>query len=568
MNTLGGTVRRTLLYIVIAAVVAVAALPFVLDPERDVLDAESRRQAPGQFVTLSQGVTHYQLAGPADAPVVVFVHGATVPYYIWDTTFAAVAGAGYRALRYDMYGRGWSDRPEVAYDRALWVGQLRELLDALGITTPVVVAGLSMGGAIAIDFADAWPAAVAALVLVDPMHEGNEPGLLRWPLLGDWLMAVRVAPNMAPGQMDDFHQPERFPGWVDRYRPQMRFKGFRRASLSALRNYLATDPWPGFERVGARGVATLLVWGEQDTVVPFAGAERVRAALSARLIAVPACGHIPQVECPEQVNPAVLEFLATLPPPPLAAVAPAACEPAPALRLDHVPVAVNDLDGAADTWQRLGFALKPGRPHDNGITNRHVKFADGTEIELITAPAARDALTQSYVNFLQSGDGGAFLALYPGPGGAQAPGAASFPRDHPLAWIFFGALNRSPTDLPEHFEHPNTAITLQSVWLAADDHGELLDLLARFDARPCDDRQRVLLAAGDQLRLLPAAASLPQGRHILGVTVTVRDLESAAAVLASSGLPFQRRETADGATLLVAPAHASGLWLELREAAR
>jgi hypothetical protein len=64
--------------------------------------------------------------------------------------------------------------------------------------------------------------------------------------------------------------------------------------------------------------------------------------------------------------------------------------------LDHVPIAVNDLERAAAGYRRLGFALKPGRPHDNGIRNQHVKFRDGTELELITAPDARDALTRTY----------------------------------------------------------------------------------------------------------------------------------------------------------------------------
>ena len=46
--------------------------------------------------------------------------------------------------------------------------------------------------------------------------------------------------------------------------------------------------------------------------------------------------------------------------------------------LDHVPVAVRDLEAAAADYRRLGFVLKPGRPHANGIRNVHAKFADGT----------------------------------------------------------------------------------------------------------------------------------------------------------------------------------------------
>ena len=61
--------------------------------------------------------------------------------------------------------------------------------------------------------------------------------------------------------------------------------------------------------------------------------------------------------------------------------------PEPAVTgLDHLPIAVRDLARAANDYRALGFALKPGRPHDNGIQNQHVKFTDGTELELIAAP--------------------------------------------------------------------------------------------------------------------------------------------------------------------------------------
>src|SRR6186713_1292892 len=84
----------------------------------------------------------------------------------------------------------------------------------------------------------------------------------------------------------------------------------------------------------------------------------------------------------------------------------------PSTGLDHIPIAVNDLGRASADYRALGFALKPGRPHDNGIRNQHVKFPDGTELELITAPAARDPLTTTYRRHLAQGDGPAFLAFF------------------------------------------------------------------------------------------------------------------------------------------------------------
>ena len=66
---------------------------------------EVRKQASGSFVRLAQGFTHYELAGPEDGPVVLLVHGFSVPYYTWDRTFPALAGA-FSRYTLDLYGRG------------------------------------------------------------------------------------------------------------------------------------------------------------------------------------------------------------------------------------------------------------------------------------------------------------------------------------------------------------------------------------------------------------------------------------------------------------------------------
>src|SRR5205814_6966801 len=86
----------------------------------------------------------------------------------WDSTAAALGANGFRVLRYNYYGRGFSDRPALRYDLAMYDRQLTELLDTLGIHEPIDVAGLSMGGAIAVNFATRHPELVRTLTLVDP----------------------------------------------------------------------------------------------------------------------------------------------------------------------------------------------------------------------------------------------------------------------------------------------------------------------------------------------------------------------------------------------------------------
>src|SRR3954467_14480252 len=122
--------RKTRIAALVLAVALTAGLwtfYAVRNPEKSALDDTSRRAAPGKFVRLSDGLTHYQIDGPDSGRVVVLAHGFSVPYYIWDSTAAYLSASGYRVIRYDSYGRGWSDRPDVAYNDKLFERQVGEL---------------------------------------------------------------------------------------------------------------------------------------------------------------------------------------------------------------------------------------------------------------------------------------------------------------------------------------------------------------------------------------------------------------------------------------------------------
>src|SRR5262249_7544481 len=127
--------------------------------------------------------------------------------------------------------------------------------------------------------------------------------------------------------------------------------------------------------------------------------------------------------------------------------------------LDHIPVAVNDLERSRTDFEALGFALKPGRPHENGLRDAHVKVPHGPEIGLIPAPAATDALASEYYNWLKDGDGPAFLGLYAPSFSAvtnrlsrlglalnRKGGIATFSDPVALRRLFFGSRQHSPTD--------------------------------------------------------------------------------------------------------------------------
>jgi pimeloyl-ACP methyl ester carboxylesterase len=305
-------VRRWLPAFVVAGILvaALAALYKWLDPEKLDLDDAARRTAPGQFARLTHGFTHYEIAGPPEAPVVVLAAGFSVPYYIWDPTFTTLADAGYRVLRYDYYGRGFSDRPDVPYTQAFYVRQLLELLDALDISEPIELAGLSLGGAIVTSVADTVPDRVRSLIYVDPAFRSPGPAPTTMPAVWDFFTVLFTERQWAEQQLGDFLHPERFPDWPARYRVQLQYRGFRRARLSELMANAEVDQREELERVGMHPRPVLVIWGKEDVQVPIEQSGALLQAMPrARLVAVEDAGHLPQWEQPGVVNAAILEFL-------------------------------------------------------------------------------------------------------------------------------------------------------------------------------------------------------------------------------------------------------------------
>jgi pimeloyl-ACP methyl ester carboxylesterase len=250
----------------------------IRNPERAAMDDRARAAAPGEFVTLSDGVTHYELSGPSEGLPVVLVHGFSVPAYIWDSTAVALAAAGYRVLRYDLFGRGWSDRPRVAYDADLFDRQLGELLDSAGFAGPVHVVGLSFGGFVTATFTGRHPERVRSLTLVDPAAGDRTlpPWFIRAPVLGLVLWQTLAVPGMADNQLSDFVEPARWPDWPDRYRVQMKYRGFGRALRSTIMSLSGIDLDSVYGTVGRQSFPVQLIWGTEDQTIPIRLSDGVR----------------------------------------------------------------------------------------------------------------------------------------------------------------------------------------------------------------------------------------------------------------------------------------------------
>lgn len=300
--------------LVLLASVGYFAVFRIKDPERRTLDDRARAGAPGRFVRLADGLTHYEASGPDTGRVVVLAAAFSVPAFIWDSAYQSLADSGFRVIRYDYYGRGWSDRPDVAYDRVLFERQLAGLLDSLGVRQPIALAGVSFGAAIVTNFTDRYPERVGALLYVDPVFNTgrplpwNERTAHRW---GVHMVLHGGTDAMARGQLEDFLHPERHPDWVGRYRMQQRYRGTREA-LRRTRAAIAVEPPQGemLRRLGEHPRPVLVVWGREDPVAPFSGSEALLAAMpAAAFVPVDSAAHLPHLERPEVVTPAVVRFL-------------------------------------------------------------------------------------------------------------------------------------------------------------------------------------------------------------------------------------------------------------------
>ncbi len=276
------------------------------DPEKKEMNAEARRGATGSFIQLTDGITHYEIAGKAKNGVIVLVHGFSVPYFIWNGFFENLVQQGYQVIRYDEFGRGYSDRLKKNYTSLVYNRQLYDLINGLKITTPVNIIGVSFGGIVSTNFTLAYPKLVKKVILIDPASERNNntgtvADLEKW-------MGMN-SDKRAESQLEDFKYPNHFPNWVSDYKVQMQFKGTRMA-LSSTRFYYDSIPYlDRYKSLNSLNKPVLLVWGTEDHTVPLQYSDSIKAVLKVRFLEVSDAGHLPYLEKPEIVNKAVLEFL-------------------------------------------------------------------------------------------------------------------------------------------------------------------------------------------------------------------------------------------------------------------
>ena len=287
--------------------------------EKKNLNKEVREILPGNFIELEDGTVHYQIGGSDEGELIVLVHGFSSPMFIWDPTFNFLVEQGFRVLRYDLFGRGFSDRPKVKYTEELFDRQLHQLIEKLQfnkIGNRFSVIGLSMGGIITVNYADNHPEFVKRLVLVDPagFPTGKKliPRIMKIPILNKLIFKYAGSKRLVSKMYDDFLQPERFPQFEISYKEQMEYRGFLRAILSTMLKLDMESAQATYERIGKTDIPVLLIWGELDETIPYHVHQQVCDAIpQIEFHSIQKAKHLPHYEQSDEVNEILLKFLKT-----------------------------------------------------------------------------------------------------------------------------------------------------------------------------------------------------------------------------------------------------------------
>lgn len=306
--------RRLLTYILAALpLLLMVAVWWLYAPDKPRAALEARHAtAPSQFLDVANLRLHLRDTGPRGAPAVIFLHGFASSLHTWEAVAAGLE-PDFRVIRLDLPGFGLTGAdPTGDYSDARSHVVILALMTRLGLERAALV-GSSMGGRIAWSFASAHPGRVSRLVLMAP--DGFASPGIGYEQRPNVPMLMRVLPYTLP---DGMLRASLKPAYGDtsvlteatfeRYRDMMLAPGVRQAIVDRMAQHVLLRPEPLLARIT---LPVLLLWGDQDRMVPATNAQDyLRALPDARLVTLPGKGHVPMEEAPGDVVRALREFLA------------------------------------------------------------------------------------------------------------------------------------------------------------------------------------------------------------------------------------------------------------------
>ncbi len=301
---------------VILAVLAGLALGwYVLSArgiDRETLEAryltEADRHVPAAGVNF-----RVREQGPADAPALVLIHGFQMSLESFDA-WAEILDNEYRVIRFDLPGHGLTGPdPQARYSNQQTVELTHALIEQLGLES-FVIGGNSLGGLVAWRYAADYPQDVLGVVLISPGGYSingvtEDPVAVPLPMK----LYLKTAPQSGVTKVLNAVYGDRTAvtaAKVQQTRELMHGKGVGQALIERLKVFTLPDPEADLARIGA---PVLILWGEQDALVPPAHGPLFEAAIpNAALVAYEGAGHAAHEERPEETAARARDFIQTL----------------------------------------------------------------------------------------------------------------------------------------------------------------------------------------------------------------------------------------------------------------
>ena len=269
-----------------------------------------------QFIQVDGARVHYQEFGDASKPPIILIHGYTASVYVWKSAAPMLAAEGFRVIAVDLLGFGYSEKPKwFDYSIQSQARMVSRFMNRMGIGRATVI-GSSYGGAVAATLTLDYPERVEKLVLVDAVINDDLKGhpVLRFASLPG--VGEAITPFLADSK---FFLRFRMQGTLARANHHMitdeRIESIRRplfaadghhSLLATSRNWSASHIERDAHLINQ---PTLIIWGEEDTVIPIeSGYKLYEAILNSRFVVLKDCGHIPQEEKSELFTELVTEF--------------------------------------------------------------------------------------------------------------------------------------------------------------------------------------------------------------------------------------------------------------------
>ena len=242
----------------------------------------------------------------------LLIHGYPLSRQLWKRQISGLDDTA-QIIAPDLRGHGESDPLPGPYSVDMLAEDCHALLEALGITQPVVVCGLSMGGYVSLAFYRKYASRVKGLILAATRAGADSPEGKAGRDKAVQLAQQSGAGAIAEGMLGKMLAPQTYtaqPAVVEQAKEIMLSASVAGISGALLAMRDRPDSTPLLSQIRC---PTLVIHGAEDQLIPAKEAEATQAAIpNARLALLPGAGHLLNMEQPAAFNQAVRQFLAEL----------------------------------------------------------------------------------------------------------------------------------------------------------------------------------------------------------------------------------------------------------------